>query len=142
MKIIRQFISFVILVLFLVMLGFQCEDKGYIQYEKERFIYKDSLEILAERLDNKIAELRNRAEALEKELQMKEEASTADLDSLKLRITDLEMLQDRFNQAIGTVSEATIEEWEKTKSRVDNLMVEFQEEIPGSDPDYPSESRE
>jgi hypothetical protein len=139
---IKLLTSWVILGVFLFLIGFQCEDTQYIQYEKDRFIYKDSLEVLAERLDNKIAELRNKADALEKRVQMDKETGTAVLDSLELQIKDLEILQDRFNQAIGMVSEVTIEEWEKTKTQVDNLMVEFMDEIKGVEQKYYSESLE
>jgi hypothetical protein len=80
--------SIILVVSFLfAVLALQCGDKHYIEYEKERFIYKDSLETLVERLDHKIAELRNRVEALEADDEMKM--------SLKREIDDLEILQDR-----------------------------------------------
>ena len=115
-------------------LALQCGDKHYIEYEKERFIYKDSLETLAEQLDHKIAQLRGRVEAVESD----DELQTA----LKEEINDLELLQERFNQAIGRVEEVGITEWEKTKIHADNLMMEFEEEISRINQEYSLESSE
>ncbi len=111
--------TFFLLSVFILSVGLSCQsDEKMVLFEKERIEYMEKVQSAVDRLDMKIAELRRLAE--------QNEMGNKDLQEV---ITDLELLEERFNRKLGELDEVTLGDWKRTRSEIDQMMIEMGERL-------------